>query len=105
MKQIWVQKELITNLPMNADAIDLMKSSEDNSSRGHDYEHVLYNHFIHRELKHKNAYSFVYPDVGNSHPIRHYHTMRSSYASRTPIQMWVVKKNKLLSQERILGKI
>ena len=90
VKQIWVQKELIANLPVNADANDLRKSSED-TSRGHDYEHVSSNHFIHREVENKNAYSFVYPDTTNRRPIRHYHTRRSSYASRPPIRMWVVK--------------
>ena len=93
VKQIWVQKELINNLPVNADATDLRKSSEDKSSHGHDYEHVSSNHFIHRESQNKNAYSFVYLDVCDYRPIRNPHSRRSSYASRPPIHMWVVKKN------------
>src|SRR3954468_20800599 len=52
MKQIWVLKNLVTNLPVNADANDLRNSSED-TSRGHDYKHVSSNHFIHREAEHK----------------------------------------------------
>src|SRR4051812_10929220 len=91
VKQIWVPKDLITNLPVNADANELRISSEDNTSKGNDYNHVSANHFVHREAPHKNAYSFVYPDDTISHPIRSHHPHPSSCASRQPIKMWVVK--------------
>jgi hypothetical protein len=93
VKQIWVQKDLITNLPVNADANELRVSSEDDTSNGNDYHHVLANHFVHREAPHKNAYSFVYPDTTISRPIRSHRSRQSSYTSKPPIKMWVVKKN------------
>ena len=91
VKQIWVPKDLITNLPVNADANELRRSSEDDTSKGNDYNHVSANHFVHREAPHKNAYSFVYPDATISHLIRSHHPHQSSCASRPPIKMWVVK--------------
>ena len=93
VKQIWVLKELIDKLPVNADAASLRKTSEDKSTHGHDYEHVSSNHFIHREAENKHAYSFVYPDASEYRPARFPRNRRSSYASRPPIPMWVVKKN------------
>src|SRR3954470_16350049 len=93
VKQIWVQKDLIANLPVNADANELRVSSKDDTSKGNDYNNVSANHFVHKEAPHKNAYSFVYPDTTNHHPIIHYLPRHSSYASRPPIRMWVVKKN------------
>src|SRR3954463_10927186 len=40
VKQIWVLKELVTNLPMNADASELRKSSGDSASKGPEYDHI-----------------------------------------------------------------
>src|SRR3954466_7217684 len=90
VKQIWVLKELITNLFVNADANELSMSSVDNSSNGPEYEHVSSNHFVHRESQNKNAYSYDYPDTS---PMRQYSPRRSSNASKPPVRMWVVKKN------------
>src|SRR3954467_6895686 len=90
VKQIWVPKDLITNLPVNADANELRMSSVDNSSKSHEYEHVSSNHFVHREAQNKNAYSYDYPDTS---PVRQYSPRRSSNASKPPVRMWVVKKN------------
>src|ERR1041385_5853911 len=91
VKQIWVQKDLITNLPVNADANELRVSSEDNTSKGNDYNHVSANHFVHREAPHKNAYSFVYPDAATSYPIRSHHHHPSTCVSKPSIKMLVVK--------------
>src|ERR1041385_4379428 len=79
VKQIWVQKYLITNLPVNADANELRVSSDDDTSNGNDYHYVSANHFVHREAPHKNAYSFVYPDTTIPHPIRSHRSYQSSY--------------------------
>src|SRR3954471_14035026 len=84
VKQIWVLKELITNLPVNADANELRMSLVDNSSKSHEYEHVSSNHFVHRETQNKNAYSFVYPDTTISRPIRSHRSHQSSYTSKPP---------------------
>ena len=67
MKQIWVLKELITNLPVNADANELRMSSGDSATKGHEYEHVSSNHFVHREAQNKNSYSYDYPDTSQYH--------------------------------------
>ena len=93
VKQIWVLKELITNLPVNADANELRVSSGDNASKGHEYEHVSSNHFVHREAQNKNAYSYDYPDTSQYHTMRQYFPRCSTNASKPPVRMWVVNKN------------
>src|ERR1043165_5633217 len=93
VKQIWVLKELITNLPMNADANELRVSSADNASKEHEYEHISSNHFVHREAHTKNAYSYDYLVIPQYHAMRQCSPRRSTNASRPPVRMWVVKKN------------
>ena len=93
VKQIWVLKELITNLPMNADANELRVSSADNASKEHEYEHISSNHFVHREAQTKNAYSYDYLVIPQYHAMRQCSPRRSTNASRPPVRMWVVKKN------------
>src|SRR3954469_8014486 len=84
VKQIWVHKDLVTNLPVNADANELRVSSEDDTSNGNYYHYVSANHFVHREAPHKNDYSFFYRDTTISRPIRSHRSHQSSYTSKPP---------------------